>query len=66
MTDVIFNVKAGINLVLGQVLAYAAISIKNIFKFCALLPNLHGSRLDDFISSIAGKALFHQFQKDAL
>ena len=43
MTDVIFDVKAGIDLVLGQVLAYPAVPKEHIFEFRAFLPNLHGA-----------------------
>ena len=66
MTDIVLDVKAGVNLVLGQILAYAAITEENIFEFRAFLPDLHGRGLNNFVSSITGETLFHQFQQDAL
>ena len=66
MADIILDVKTGIDLVLGQILAHAAVPEKHILEFRAFLPDLHGACLDDLISRIPCQALFHQFQQDAL
>ena len=58
MANIILNVKAGINLVLGEILAHPTIPKEHIFKFCAFLPNLHGACLDDLVSSITRQSFF--------